>query len=243
MIPHNFPHPFSTYAYNLRFNEVNERLNLGEDVNQLDQHNETALHKAIMRSGEKRSQEDINDSIEMVRLLLNRGANVNLQSPMGRTPIHSAIYRKCDIRVIELMLNKEDCDLTLTMDMGSMGYRITACHLAALTSLEYLECCYKREPDLVNWRINDVTMMQFAASSGKQEILNFLSKITNIAEADLLPHQEFLNESNEGFLRPLIRAHRQDPEYEVPMKTWILAWKILENKGQIVFKAEEITPT
>jgi ankyrin repeat protein len=229
--PHNFPHPFSIYAYNLRFNDVNELLERGEDVNQRDPLNETALHKAIMRSGEKRSQEDINNSIEMVRLLLNRGANVNLQDPHGLTPIHLAVASKCDKRIIQLMIDKEDCDLKLRTNN-----ELTACHLAALSSLEYLKCFYKREPDLINWTARGVTMIETASWSGKKEIIDYVSKKSKPNEAELKKHEETCEAFSQGLILGALQPYKQNPNLVMKKDLWFDILKMAVTEGKIILE-------
>lgn len=91
-------------------------MNFGAEVNKKNHSGMTSLHAAL-RIG----------SMDMVRLLLKRGANIHLADEDGSTSLHYAVARECDddSSFVELML-----ELGLDINtVNSKGY--TPLHYAA----------------------------------------------------------------------------------------------------------------
>jgi hypothetical protein len=79
-------------------------LDKGADIEMVDTHEWTALHKAAWH-----------DNIEVVKLLIDRGTNVNSKNENGQTPLHLAWGHDCS-EIIKLLIdNGADCDTPINI--------------------------------------------------------------------------------------------------------------------------------
>lgn len=102
-------------AFNRNFNMVKELNDAGADINAKDEHRLTALYYAV---------DDVKP--EVVRMLLSAGANPNVQTRSGTTPLHSIIQKPehrslypPEIRdEIILLLLQNGADITIANNQG-----------------------------------------------------------------------------------------------------------------------------
>lgn len=102
----------------------------------------TAVTKLLLTNGSKVNSKNkkpsntplhfaaINGDIEIVKMLLDRGANIDAKNQYGRTPLHNAIENK-KMEITELLLNR-GANINVKSNDG-----ITPLHIAA--EREYLQ--------------------------------------------------------------------------------------------------------
>lgn len=106
--------PLINAAWNLDPRICKKLINNGADVNQVDEHGQTALHHAITVESA-----DIEKTIETTRLLISLGADVNAQCIHKETPIHCAISEYDKSVPLLYVLLKSFPNLTLRDDSFS----------------------------------------------------------------------------------------------------------------------------
>ena len=76
----------------------------GADVNAAEGELNTPLHYAVGRPapGQPRSPSDV--SLQVIRLLLDKGANVKAKNIAGLTPLHTAVLRHGEAAAVELLI-------------------------------------------------------------------------------------------------------------------------------------------
>jgi ankyrin repeat protein len=120
---------------------------------------DTALHFAT-----------INGDIQIVEMLVNRGAEINVKNRYGVTPLHSAVESK-KMEIIELLVN-EGADVNASNTNG-----ITPMHLALENcSEEIINILLSRVADGKAKRKDCITYVRIAAERGYLQIVNHLLK-------------------------------------------------------------------
>lgn len=80
--------------------------NDSKNINEADNQGFTALHFAVQ-----------NNDYEMVKYLIEKGANVNIQDKYGNIPLSRAIKPYIDRRIIELLI-KTNSDMNIKNNSG-----------------------------------------------------------------------------------------------------------------------------
>ncbi|SPR09714.1 ankyrin repeat-containing protein 16 [Orientia tsutsugamushi] len=129
----------------------------------------SALHKAI-------SLRDIN----MATLLLNNGANVNIQNNYGRTPLHSAILFNSHIDMLRLLLNNgADVNLPDMHDTSPLHYiiKVSRC------SINRIQLLLDNGGNINLQDDNGETILHTSASYNRRDIVEFL--LNNNADVNI----------------------------------------------------------
>ncbi|WP_371253877.1 ankyrin repeat domain-containing protein [Orientia tsutsugamushi] len=129
----------------------------------------SALHKAI-------SRRDIN----MATLLLNNGANVNIQNKYGKTPLHSAILFNSHIDMLRLLLNNgADVNLPDMHDTSPLHYiiKVSSC------SINRIQLLLDNGGNINLQDNNGETILHTSASYNRRDIVEFL--LNNNADVNI----------------------------------------------------------
>ncbi|SPM44542.1 ankyrin repeat-containing protein 16 [Orientia tsutsugamushi] len=129
----------------------------------------SALHKAI-------SLRDIN----MATLLLNNGANVNIQDKYGKTPLHSAILFNSHIDMLRLLLNNgADVNLPDMHDTSPLHYiiKVSRC------SINRIQPLLDNGGNINLQDGNGETILHTSASYNRRDIVEFL--LNNNADVNI----------------------------------------------------------
>jgi len=95
------------------------------DVNVPHKHTRyTALHLLVNHNSASSGRMSHDPRLNMMRLLIKKGANVNALSHHQQTPLHFAAHRG-DARAVQLLLDQFDIDISIVDSKGK-----TACDLA-----------------------------------------------------------------------------------------------------------------
>ena len=133
------------YATNYRYTNVVEFLLKHEklDVNSQDYFGTTALHVAAR-----------NGYMEIAKLLLARGADVNLTDKEGETPLHNSILTMHCLELIPLLMGRGANIHARRAEEGS-----TVLHLAARTGEVKIYKClleFGADPDMRTFELRDI---------------------------------------------------------------------------------------
>ena len=144
---------------------VEKALVSGADINEKNERAETALtsHTALMSAAWK-------GHLEVVKLLLERNADVNIQDKLGRTALISAAWKNY-LEVVELLLERNS-DVNIQTVSGQ-----TALIIAAWRNyLEVAKLLLERNSDVNIQDKSGQTALIIAANEGHLEMVKFLLK-------------------------------------------------------------------
>lgn len=131
-----------TSRFDIQFEDESENYYLGK--------NETALHLAIF-----------NEHIELIKLLIEKGADANVRDGDGVTQLLKAMRGNFDFELIELFI-KHGADITVADQEG-----VNSVHLACMKSdSRFFEYFITFAPNLTTRTCNGSTALHYAAQRG-----------------------------------------------------------------------------
>lgn len=150
--------------------KIKQLLDEGTDVNRAVSDGYTALLEACTHPRPT--------TIEAVKLLLERGAKVNVVSNMGMTPLAGAVSTMADIEIIKLLLEHGaniNAKIRLLTVPGNSTLELTVLHMAAQTRNQLVVQLLIQKGADVNCRDSfGGTPLMAAVSEGKLEVAKIL---------------------------------------------------------------------
>ena len=119
------------------------------------------------------------ETVQMVQLLLNFGANVNAQTDWGFSALHLAVSFK-DHELRDLLI-----DQNIQIDLQDIDKRLALYNAIAVNDLDSVQLLVNRGSNCSNMDAQKVTPLTLAVSVGNYEMIDFLMKCSQ----DLINHQ------------------------------------------------------
>lgn len=141
--------------------QVKELIDEGEDVNELNRDHESPLLKASYTDGEPLN-------LEMLKLLLDNGANPTIGDADDWTILHAAAYLG-DKEAIDLLL-KYGADINQPDNVGETPIFDTIYEVDDLKTFQYL---IKKGADLSIKNVDGMTLKEVAKENGAKKILKW----------------------------------------------------------------------
>ncbi|MHB9148214.1 MAG: ankyrin repeat domain-containing protein [Candidatus Amoebophilus sp.] len=151
-------------------------------INQIDAEGDSALHYAV-QLGDK----------EMVEYLLDRNADINIQTDTGRAPLHTAA-RYENIEIIQVLLNR-GANLKIKDITGCSPLHISILYSVHLPIVQFL---LDHGADINERRSKD-TLLHLAIFQGNLELVKYLvSRGATVDEAASQLAEIFINSKGNG---------------------------------------------
>ena len=117
-------------------------------------------------------------NIEIIKLLILHGANLNCTVSSGHTPLLKAIERGCSIEIVKLLLDSgADVNLENSIDKGTPLIHVT---MFDTINIDYIKLLLKSNPDIDKKNIQNKTIFDYIQGSNQeQEVLELLGEYTN----------------------------------------------------------------